>query len=81
MSIFTGLTSKWRLAGIVSVSGWLLLSRSFSQVLNDGPNMNQATPILMCQGDSDRLVRPEASTISYRILNVNGLNVKHKEYA
>lgn len=80
MSIYTGLNAKWKLAGIVSLSGWLLLSKTFREVLAAGPKANENTPVLMCQGDSDPLVRPELSRISYQILNSIGMNVTHKEY-
>lgn len=80
MSIYTGLMSKVKLAGIVSMSGWLLLSKTFREALNAGPKMNESTPILMCQGDSDPLVRPELSLLSYQVLNTIGLNVTHKIY-
>lgn len=80
MSIYTGLTAKEKLAGIVSLSGWLLLSKTFREVLNASPKANEDTPILMCQGDSDPLVRPELSKLSYQVLNSIGLNVTHKEY-
>lgn len=80
MSIYTGLTTKWKLAGIVSLSGWLLLSKTFREVLAAGPKANENTPILMCQGASDELVRPQLSQLSYQMLNTVGLNVTHKEY-
>lgn len=80
MSIYTGLMAKVKLAGIVSMSGWLLLSKTFREALNAGPKMNHDTPILMCQGDSDPLVKPELSLLSYQVLNTIGLNVKHKVY-
>lgn len=80
MSIYTGLMAKVKLAGIVSMSGWLLLSKTFREALNASPKMNQDTPILMCQGDSDPLVKPELSLLSYQVLNTIGLNVKHKVY-
>lgn len=80
MSIYTGLMSKVKLAGIVSMSGWLLLSKTFREVLNAGPKMNDNTPILMCQGESDPLVKPQLSLLSYQVLNTIGLNVTHKTY-
>lgn len=80
MSIYTGLMAKVKLAGIVSMSGWLLLSKTFREALNAGPKMNDNTPILMCQGDSDPLVKPELSRLSYQVLNTIGLNVTHKSY-
>lgn len=80
MSIYTGLTSSVKLAGIVALSGWLLLSKTFREVLAEGPRLNDDTPILMCQGGSDPLVRPELSVLSYQVLNAMGLNVSRKVY-
>lgn len=45
MSIYTGLMAKVKLAGVVSLSGWLLLSKTFREALNAGPKMNENTPI------------------------------------
>ena len=80
MSIYTGLTAKVKFAGIVALSGWLLLSKTFREVLAAGPKMNDNTPVLMCHGDSDPLVRPELSMLSYQVLNTMGLNVTRKVY-
>lgn len=80
VAIYTGLMAKVKLAGIVSMSGWLLLSKTFREALGAGPKMNDNTPILMCQGDADPLVRPQLSFLSYQVLNTIGLNVTHKVY-
>lgn len=80
MSIYTGLTAKFKFAGIVALSSWLLLSKTFREVLSAGPKMNDNTPILMCHGDSDPLVRPELNMLSYQVLNTLGLNVTRKVY-
>lgn len=45
MSIYTGLMAKVKLAGIVSLSGWLVLSKTFRETLDAGPKMNENTPI------------------------------------
>lgn len=80
MSIYTGLTAKFKFAGIVALSSWLLLSKTFREVLSAGPKMNDNTPILMCHGNSDPLVRPELNMLSYQVLNTLGLNVTRKVY-
>lgn len=80
MSIYTGLTAKVKFAGIVVLSGWLLLSKTFREVLAAGPKMNDNTPILLCHGDSDPLVKPELNMLSYQVLNTIGLNVSRKVY-
>lgn len=80
MAIYTGLTASAKLAGIVALSGWLLLSRTFREVLAASPKVNDNTPILMCQGAADPLVRPELSMLSYQMLNTAGLNVSRKVY-
>lgn len=56
MSIFSGLTAPFKIAGIVGLSSWLLLHQSFASLIPaDSPN--KATPILMGHGDADPLVR------------------------
>lgn len=45
MSIYTGLMAKVKLAGIVSLSGWLLLSKTIREVHGAGPKKNDNTPI------------------------------------
>ena len=56
MSIFSGLTAKVKLAGIVGMSSYLLLSLRFADLVPK-PEFNKNTPILMCHGDADP-VRP-----------------------
>lgn len=45
MAIYTGLMAKVKLAGIVSLSGWLLLSKTFREAFKAGPKLNDNTPI------------------------------------
>lgn len=79
MSVFAGLTAKVKLAGIVALSSWLLLSSSFREQLPK-PQLNEDTPILLCHGDADPLVRPELNRLSYQTLNALGYNITRKEY-
>lgn len=80
MSIFTGLTAKVKLAGVVALSGWLLLSSTFREELAASPGLNNNTPVLMCQGDADPIILPERSRLSYQVLNTAGMNVTRKVY-
>ncbi|EON99057.1 putative acyl-protein thioesterase 1 protein [Phaeoacremonium minimum UCRPA7] len=79
MSIFAGLTAKVKLAGIVALSSWLLLSMQFRELLPK-PEFNRDTPILMLHGDSDPLVRTELGKLSYSTLNAMGYDISWKEY-
>ncbi|CAO3674154.1 unnamed protein product [Rhizopus stolonifer] len=56
LSLLTGLTSEYKLAAIVGCSGWLGLSDKIASMASDA---NRETPILMCHGDSDPVVKPE----------------------
>ena len=59
MSIFSGLTATVKLAGIVAMSSYLVLSLRFADLVPK-PEFNKNTPILMCHGDADP-VRPLVS--------------------
>jgi predicted esterase len=80
VSIYAGLTANFKFAGIAALSCWLPLSKTFREVLAASPKKNDNTPILMCHGDSDPLVRPELNMLSYQVLNTMGLNVTRKTY-
>lgn len=45
MAIYTGLMAKIKLAGIVSLSGWLVLSKTFRELHSAGPKKNDNTPV------------------------------------
>jgi lysophospholipase I len=79
MSIFSGLTSAVKLAGIIGMSAWLPLSGSFKSHL-PADNINKATPILMAHGDVDPVVRFEWANETQKILKADGYDVTLKVY-
>ncbi|KAK3941941.1 Phospholipase/carboxylesterase/thioesterase [Diplogelasinospora grovesii] len=79
ISIFSGLTAKVKLAGIVGLSSYLLLSTKFDKLVPK-PEFNKETPILMAHGDCDVVVKWELGDKSYRQLKDMGYNVKMTTY-
>lgn len=79
MSIFAGLTAPTKLAGIVGLSSWLLLSKTFKDLVPPA-NLNKETPILMCHGDADPLVRTVLGEQSSQMLQEMGYDVTWKTY-
>ena len=53
LSLYTGLTGKYKLAGIVALSCWLPLHKSFPGALNSN---NAEVPIMQAHGDCDPVV-------------------------
>ncbi|KAJ3942607.1 hypothetical protein N0V92_013762 [Colletotrichum tropicale] len=79
MAIFSGLTGTHKVAGIVGLSCWLLLSERFASLVPaDKPN--QAMPIFMGHGDADPLVRPELGALSMEALKKLGYDVSRTLY-
>ncbi|KAL2136401.1 hypothetical protein VTI74DRAFT_3835 [Chaetomium olivicolor] len=79
MSIFSGLTAKVKLAGIVALSSYLLLSLKFAELVPK-PEFNKQTPIFMAHGDSDPVVNTELGKKSYDLLKSMGYNATLKIY-
>ncbi|CAO3626759.1 unnamed protein product [Mucor fragilis] len=77
LALLTGLTSEYKLAGIVGCSGWLGLSAKFPSIASDA---NRKTPLLMCHGDADPVVKPEYGFESADKLQQMGYNVTRKVY-
>ena len=80
MSLFAGLTAKVKLAGIVALSSYLLLSLKFAELLPK-PEFNKETPILMAHGDRDRVVNTALGKKSFDVLKGMGYNATLKIYA
>ncbi|EQL00530.1 lysophospholipase [Ophiocordyceps sinensis CO18] len=78
-SILAGLTAPVKIAGIVALSSWLLLSQSFKDHVPEG-DYNKATPIFMAHGDQDQLVRYELAKASAEALKSMGYDVTLKTY-
>jgi predicted esterase len=79
MSLFGGLTARVRIAGIVALSSYLLLSLRFPTFLPI-PEVNKQTPIFMAHGDADRVVNISLGKQSFDALNDMGYNVTLKIY-
>ncbi|KAJ0343438.1 hypothetical protein KNSL1_010297 [Colletotrichum chrysophilum] len=79
MAIFSGLTGTHKVAGIVGLSCWLLLSERFASLV-PAYKPNQATPIFMGHGDADPLVRPELGALSMEALKKLGYDVSRTLY-
>ncbi|KAK0723882.1 Phospholipase/carboxylesterase/thioesterase [Apiosordaria backusii] len=79
MSMFAGLTSKVKLAGIVALSSYLLLSLKFAELVPK-PQVNQDTPIFMAHGDSDQVVNTQLGKKSYELLKEMGYKATLKIY-
>lgn len=79
MSIFSGLTAKVKLAGIVALSSYLLLSLKFAELVPK-PEFNKETPVFMAHGDVDEVVNTELGKKSYELLKGMGYNAKFKIY-
>lgn len=79
MSLFSGLTAPFKLAGIVALSSYLLLSLKFAQLVPH-PEFNKETPIFMAHGDSDPVVNFQLGKRSYDMLKGMGYNATLKVY-
>jgi len=79
MSIFAGLTANVKLAGIVGMSCYLVLSNKFTQLVPK-PEFNKETPIFMAHGDQDPVVRTDLGKESFEFLKKRGYNITWKEY-
>lgn len=79
MSIFSGLTAKVKLAGIVALSSYLLLSLKFADLVPK-PEANKETPIFMAHGDADQVVNIALGKKSFDMLKEMGYNAQFKIY-
>ena len=79
MSIFAGLTAKVKLAGIVAMSSYLVLSNKFAELVPK-PELNKDTPVLMAHGTDDRVVNFQLGQKSFEVLKETGYDVSMKVY-
>jgi predicted esterase len=68
-----------KLAGIVALSSYLLLSLKFADLVPK-PEVNKETPIFMAHGDSDQVVNTKLGRMSYDMLKSMGYNATLKIY-
>lgn len=79
MSLIAGLTCPNKLAGVVGLSSWLLLSQAFPQML-PSPNVNKETPVFMGHGTEDQIVQTAWGKETSEFLTGMGYNVTWKTY-
>ncbi|KAI8089381.1 Phospholipase/carboxylesterase/thioesterase [Halteromyces radiatus] len=77
MTLLTGLTIETPLSAIIGVSGWLPLGEKFIKMAS---KTNKQTPILMCHGDDDPVVKYKYGRSSARYLKKIGYNIEFKTY-
>jgi len=65
MSLLTGLTREWKLAGVVALSGWLPLRHKFKSMASEHAS---STPVFFATGNVDPLVNYEVSRTSVNLL-------------
>ena len=79
LSLFTGITFKEKIAGVVGLSSYLLLGDKAKEMIPDsGPN--RETPFFMGHGDSDPLVKYEWGQKTAKILGEWGFKVDFRTY-
>src|SRR4051794_37636577 len=77
VGLFAGLTAKVKLAGIVALSAYLLLSQQFASLVPK-PEFNKDTPVFMGHGDSDEVVHTKLGELSHSMLKTQGYSVTMK---
>jgi len=73
VSIFSTYQHTSKLAGCISLSGYLAMADKFAERIN---SVNKDTPIIMFHGESDQVVNFGFGKRSYEFLQKFGLNVK-----
>jgi lysophospholipase I len=79
MSLFAGLTASVQIGGIIALSCWLLLHKSFRDYIPEG-DINKGTPIFMAQGDQDAMVNYNVAKESADLLEQLGYNITFQTY-
>jgi len=77
IALYSGLTFKKRLAGILAISTYLPLHTTFPTVFAEE---NARTPILMCHGEQDEVVKYEWGKRSYEVIKGFHKNITFKSY-
>lgn len=80
MSIYAGLTAPFKLGGIVGLSSWLLLNRTFAEKV-PADTLNKGTPVFMGHGDRDPLVLYPMGQATEKKLTELGYKVNFKTYS
>lgn len=77
MSLFVGLRRPQRLAGIMCLSGYLVLDATLS---SEASAASRDTPILQCHGTDDPMVPHPLGRSSFDLLSAEGFSVEWHEY-
>jgi predicted esterase len=59
LSLFTGVTTPHKLAGVFGLSSYLLMGDKIKELAAEAKGINKETPIFMGHGDADALVKYE----------------------
>ncbi|KAJ4004903.1 hypothetical protein NW752_011412 [Fusarium irregulare] len=79
MSLLAGLTCTSKLGGIIGLSSWLLLSKTFADMVKP-TDANRQTPVMMFHGEEDPIVPCERGKLSADLLKGLGYDVSWKTY-
>lgn len=79
MSLLAGLTCTNKLGGIVGLSSWLVLSKTFADMVKP-TDANRQTPVMMFHGEADPIVPFQRGKLSADLLKGLGYDVKWKTY-
>lgn len=77
MGLLTGLTSEYKFAGIISLSGYMPLHKTIMNMVSDS---NRKTPIFWGHGDADQVVMYKFGQKSVQLLQENKYNVRFNTY-
>ncbi|PNP60594.1 hypothetical protein FNYG_14672 [Fusarium nygamai] len=79
MSLLSGPTFKAKLAGIIALSGWLVLYQSSPNMISS-TDASRETPVIMLHGDQDPIVPTNRAQRDAEMLTRLGYNVAWKTY-
>ncbi|KAH7238655.1 Phospholipase/carboxylesterase/thioesterase [Fusarium tricinctum] len=79
MSLLAGLTCTNKLGGIIGLSSWLVLSKTFADMVKP-TDANRQTPVMMFHGEADPIVPCQRGKLSADLLKGLGYDVKWKTY-
>ncbi|KAF4972119.1 hypothetical protein FSARC_1259 [Fusarium sarcochroum] len=79
MSLLAGLTCTSKLGGIVGLSSWLLLAKTFADIVKP-TDANRQTPVMMFHGEEDPIVHFQRGKLSADMLKELGYDVSWRTY-
>ncbi|KAG0348278.1 hypothetical protein BG004_005506 [Podila humilis] len=77
VALLTGLTSEFRFAGLVALSGYMPMHEKVMTMASDA---SKTTPIFWGHGDADQMVKYEYGEQSVALLEKHKYNVQFKTY-